>query len=107
MSEEALKRAREVGDKLTSAWATSDLGRVASHEDHDYGKGRTFFESSASLFREAHCHFPNPLLFLAEVEQAMGNPVRAQMLYEEALIGRQYLPKQWDLSRIFGRVGRA
>ena len=102
LSEEALRRAREAGDKVSSAWATNELGRVAWHQDRDYEQARTFFESSSSLFREAHSHFPNPLIFLAEVEQAIGNSMRAQMLYEEALILQQSLAKQWDLSHIFG-----
>jgi predicted ATPase/DNA-binding XRE family transcriptional regulator len=101
LAEEALRRAREAGDKITAAWASNELGRVAWHQDHDYGQTRTYFESSASLFREAHSHFPNPLVFLADVEQAMGNSLRAQILYEEALISQQSLPRGWDLSYMF------
>ena len=79
-----LRRAREAGDKIIIAWAINDLGRVAWYQDHNDDHAKIFFESSFLFFREAHSPFLNPLIFLAEVEQSMGNLQRAQMLMGKA-----------------------
>ncbi len=84
--EEAAAHASEVGDKVILGWATHSLGMVAWSQDHDLQQARTQFESGVSLFREARLRIYNPIVFLADVERAMGNVVRAQMLYEEVLI---------------------
>lgn len=102
LSEEALSRARDAGDKLIAAWATNDLGRVAWHEKHDYEQAKNFFESSASLFREVHSPFTRPLIFLAEIEQTRGYPRRAQRLYKQALSWQERLPEEGSLHYIFG-----
>ncbi|MHB8752772.1 MAG: LuxR C-terminal-related transcriptional regulator [Aggregatilineales bacterium] len=82
---EAATRAREAGDKIIMAWAACDLGRLCWLEDHDGTQARAYFESSRSLFREANSGFYDPIISQADVELALGNVVRAQVLYEEAL----------------------
>ncbi|MHB8625602.1 MAG: LuxR C-terminal-related transcriptional regulator [Aggregatilineales bacterium] len=82
---EAATRAREAGDTIIMAWAACNLGMVCWLEDHDATQARAYIETSRLLFREANARFNLPLVFLASIEQAVGNVVRAQMLYEEAL----------------------
>ncbi len=84
--EEAAAHASEAGDKIIAGWVSLGLGQVSWFQDHDLLQAKTYFEGSLCLFREALFPFVSPLVFLAGIERAMSNLMRAQMLYEEALI---------------------
>ncbi len=84
--EEAENPAHQAGDKVLTAWIPYMLGLISCLQDHDLQQAKIRFESSVSLFREARCRFHEPLILLADVEQAMGNTARGQQIYEETLI---------------------
>ncbi len=84
--EEAATLTNEVGDKVLTAWFQYFLGLISCLQDSDLLQAKIHFESSMLLFREARSPFHEPLILLADVEQALGNAARAQLLYEETLI---------------------
>lgn len=83
--EEAAILTHEAGDLVLTAWIQYFMGLIACLQDNDLLQARICFESSMLLFREARCPFHEPVILLADVEQAMGNAARAQRLYEESL----------------------
>jgi predicted ATPase/DNA-binding XRE family transcriptional regulator len=89
--EELAILACEVDDKVSNAWVSYFLGRLSWHQDHDLEQVKTHYETSLALFREARFQdaINMSIVNLAAVEQAMGNMVRAQRFYEEALILHQ------------------
>ncbi len=99
---EAAIYAHEAGDKIMSGWVNNNLGRLSFWaENPDLILAKTYLEDSLSLFREARFKigFNIAISVLANVEQAMGNLVKAQMRqqeclisYEETLPGNQHLP---------------
>ncbi|MEO8392857.1 MAG: LuxR C-terminal-related transcriptional regulator [Chloroflexota bacterium] len=87
--EEAEIPARKADDKVLTAWIPYMLGLISCLQDNDLRQAKLYFESSVRLFREARCRFHEPIILLADVEQAMGNTARAQLLYEETLVSLQ------------------
>jgi predicted ATPase/DNA-binding NarL/FixJ family response regulator len=83
--EEAGNLAREAEDAICSGWVFLGLGHLSLRQHNDLAQARIHYENSLSFFRQAH--FPNgyirSMIFLAEVEQSIGNSARAQTLRDE------------------------
>ncbi len=86
MLEESALIADEAGDKVINAWVVYHLGRLCWLQDNNLLQAKTHFETSASLFRDAHFQVGTISTTLAGIEQALGNFEHAQMLYAESLI---------------------
>ncbi|MHB8625805.1 MAG: LuxR C-terminal-related transcriptional regulator [Aggregatilineales bacterium] len=84
--EEASIRARDAGDKVMTAWVQYLLGTVSWYQNDDLMRAKTYYESSLSIFREAHFPVGAVQGQLALIEQTMGNFARAQTLYADTLI---------------------
>jgi predicted ATPase/DNA-binding CsgD family transcriptional regulator len=86
--EEAETCARAAGDRIILAWTALGLGWVPEADVRDVEHTRTQFERSIALFHEAR--FPaghnTALIALGELEEELGNTMRAQMLYDQALL---------------------
>lgn len=89
--EEAWTLAREVDDKIITAWIHGYLGEVAWLEEQNIDQAKMHFEMCLSLFREVQ--FEGGARFmrvcLAQAERATGNYKRAQALYEKLLVSMQ------------------
>ena len=84
--EESAILTSEVGDQILTAWQQYFLGLISCLQDNNFQQAKLHFESSMLIFREARCRFHEPRILLADVEQAMGNSKRAELLYKETLI---------------------
>jgi predicted ATPase/transcriptional regulator with XRE-family HTH domain len=112
--EESSIIAREAGDRVITAWVFYSLGKLSWLHDHDLRQAKNHFETSLAFFREARFQLGTVLHHLAAVEQALGDLVRAQLLYEEAVIfSGQSMPHPVDLAglaslaRAHGQLRRA
>jgi ATP/maltotriose-dependent transcriptional regulator MalT len=85
--DDALASAREAGDGNATAWSLLLLGHIVWGQDHDTRRTAALFEESLSAFQEIRnvAEACGPVILLAHVEQAAGNTIRSQALYNRAL----------------------
>lgn len=94
-AEEALMHAREVGDQNAVAQSLHILGRILFCLDYKVEDIAPLFEESASLLQDldeggaAHL----PIVLLGDIERSMGHFLRAQALYQQALM---IMPDVWN-----------
>ncbi len=88
LAEEALNRARAVGDKNSMGWSLWILAEILIRDGHDPNEIAAMHEESVALFRELgdRVGLRAPLAVLGRLEQLAGHATRAQSYYEEALV---------------------
>jgi tetratricopeptide (TPR) repeat protein len=86
--DEALTRARIVGDKIAMAWVLYMLGDLAWLSEHDPERSKAFYQESTMLLREIGDYGGAlfPLVRLARVMQSIMNNEQALGYYREAMI---------------------
>src|SRR5262249_4259580 len=84
-TEEALQRARAVGDTIIEGLAELQLGNYCLYA-HDFEQARTHFKPFSSLWRSAHFAAMSHSLALAVIEMVLGHFEQAEILCRELLL---------------------
>jgi predicted ATPase/DNA-binding CsgD family transcriptional regulator len=105
--EEALSKARVIGDRLTLVWAFASLGRLALYQQ-DAPLAITYLEEGLALCRVMgeKVGMSALLLLLAQAELSGGHIARARTLSEESLTLYQALGNTWGIAQAFSLLGR-
>lgn len=99
LHEEALKAAREIGDKWSVARSLYQLGHVGRMSG-DYSQAHSMFEESLSLFRELGDKFNIGLALIGVgmMVERQRDHQSARRLYEESLFIYRELGDKWGIS---------